>query len=164
MEVLIRKAPASKWTLLVRDVSTSGSKITNPTTFFRCSKIIRWRQITLQYSVQISDPIVRTQTLQSQCLFSCATSYVLFTTQYSWSTHLSPVTPASIRMTIMMTNRSVKCSLVEAATQKLRHHTLVVPPAVLFDTTAEGIWGGMRRKQPVLITGNFSLVVPGNHS
>lgn len=35
----------------------------------------------------------------------------------------------------------------------LRHRTIVVPPAVIHDTTSEGIWSGMLAKHPVLVTG-----------
>ena len=33
---------------------------------------------------------------------------------------------------------------------------MVVPPAVIANGTAEGIWSGMKAKQPILITGTVS--------
>lgn len=45
------------------------------------------------------------------------------------------------------------CNHFWSAHSHLRRWTLVVPPAVIPNETAEGIWSGMKAKQPVLITG-----------
>lgn len=37
----------------------------------------------------------------------------------------------------------------------LRHLSVVVPPAVIENTSGEGIWSGMIRTQPIRVTGRI---------